>query len=245
MHNILTMVKRQFSFLFIMVFFLFMALQSQGPEIRFRAQPGTVQIGDTVVLTWNVPGAGAVYLTNAGRVEGEGRMDVRPRKRTTTYTLIAEGPWGIKTAHVTIEVNGGRGEVFPEREKFEHGRTYEIAAPSTVKLLDSFHAVLQDSLGFEVDERYDRRKAKTVFVTKTSKRPELVKKENRRIGSRELAYWVEVPDGGSPDGKYTCEMRTFILYRRRKERRLRPEKDGGIHRESAERLRDGIEADMR
>lgn len=164
-HNIF-MIKRRFYYQLFAIFFLVLSLQAQESSIDFQGQPKTVQIGDKVVLTWNVPGAEAVYLTNIGMVSGKGKYEVKPGNRFSTYTLLTEGAAGLRAVDVTIEVTGGKGEAFPQREEFKHTRTFEITASSLPGLLECFHTVLQDKLGFEVDERYDRRKGKTVFVTK-------------------------------------------------------------------------------
>ncbi len=79
-----------------------------------------------------------------------------------------------------------------------------------------------------------------VFVTKTSRRPDLVKRDENRIRFRRLAFWVEVSESQSPEGKYTCEIRTLIEYQRRKEKKWRLEKSDDIHRQNAEKLRDSI-----
>jgi hypothetical protein len=226
-------------FRLLVMFLLLMPLHSQGPEIVFFGRPETVEIGDPVVLSWEVPeGAGvdAVFITGIGRVEREGQLRVTPLNRTTTYTLLGEGAAGLRVAQVTIEVRGGRGDVFPQREEFKNGRDYKIAAPGLVHLLDSFHRVLQHSMGFEVEERYHRRKRRTVFVTKTSSLPGLVKRDEKGVRSRRLAYWVEVSDSRSTAGTYDCEIRTLIQYQRRKESRWRPGTGAGLHRQWADTL---------
>jgi hypothetical protein len=183
------MIKKQLFYQFILIVFFMMSLPAQDPQIFFRAQPESVQFGDPVVLSWKVPDKGTVYLTNIGMVSSEGQIKITPEKKTTFYTLLFEDAFGIKTAHVTIKVKGGRGEAFPQQEEFKHARTYTIAAPSFTKLLDSFHAVLQDSLGFEVDDRYKLGEEKMVFVTKTSRRSDLVKRDENRIRFRRLAFF--------------------------------------------------------
>lgn len=234
------MTKKQLFYQFILMVFFIMSLPAREPQIFFRAQPESVQFGDPVVLSWKVPDKGTVYLTNIGIVSSEGQIKITPEKKTTFYTLLFEDTSGIKTAHVTIEMTGGKGEVFPQQEEFKHARTYKIAAPSFTKLLDIFHAALQDKLGLEVDDRYKRGESKMVFVTKTSMRPALVKRDENRIRFRRLAFWVEVSESQSQKGNYTCEIRTLIEYQRRKERKWRLEKSDDIHRQSAEKLRDSI-----
>ncbi len=235
------MTKKQLFYRFISMVFFIVSLPAQEPQIFFRAQPESVQFGDPVVLSWKVPEKGTVYLTNIGIVSSEGQIEITPEKKTTVYTLLFEETSGITTAHVTIKMTGGKGEVFPQQEEFKHARTYKIAAPSFTKLLDIFHAVLQDSSGLEVDDRYKLGKAKMVFVTKTSMRPDLAENENR-IRFRRLAFLVEVSENRSQEGKYTCVIRTLIEYQRRKERKWRLEKSDDIHRQSAEKLCDSIVA---
>jgi hypothetical protein len=246
LYNIV-MIKKRFSywlgFQLVSMFLLVMSLHARGSDIIFRAHPQSIEINDPVVLSWDVPagpGAGAVFITNVGRVERKGHLEVTPLNRLTTYTLLSEDATGVKHAQVTIKVKGGRGDAFPQREDFKNKRSYEIAAPSHLHLLDCFHRVLQNSMGFEVDERYNRQNKKTVFVTKTSNRNAPVNKDDEGIRSRRLAYWVEVLQNQSSTGKYTCEIRTFIQYQRRREKTWRQEKSGELHRDSAEKLCRGI-----
>ena len=175
-------------------------------------------------------------------MERKGHLEVTPLYRLSTYTLISEDASGLKHAGVTITVKGGRAvdDFFPPREDFKNGRSYELASSSLVRLLDCFHRVLQDSMGFEVDERYYRQYKKTVFVTKTSSCVDPGSKNDKGIRFRRLAYWVEVLPDQSPAGKYTCEIRTFIQYRRIKEKEWRLEKSSELHCLWAEKLVLGI-----
>ena len=227
------------------MFLFVMAYQVRGADIIFSARPDAIEFNDPVVLTWDVPAgpnAGDVYITNIGRVERKGRLEVTPLYRLSSYTLISEDAPGLKHAEVTITVKGGRspGDIFPLQEDFKNVRSYEFAANSLVRLLDCFHRVLQDSMGFEVDERYYRLDKKTVFVTKTASCFDPGNKNDNGIRSRRLAYWVEVFPYQPQAGKYTCEIKTFIQYQRIKEKEWRLENSSELHRLWAEKLVLGI-----
>ncbi len=211
------------------------------PQIVFRAQPERVQIGDSVVLSWQVRDADAAYLTNYGRVELAGQLTITPEKASTTLTLIAHGAKGLATASVTIVVEGGRGEVFPNENQFSNQRQYEISALSPITLLDGVHSALQNKMGFVVDERYDRHAHKTVFVTKLVERPELLRNDDSGIRARQLAYWVEVEENKTPAGSHLYRIKTFIQYQRRKENKWRPEPQEVFYRDSADRLWQNIQ----
>jgi hypothetical protein len=221
----------------LLMLLLSMPLPAQGTGIIFQGQPLSIEINDPVLLSWDVPagiGTGDVYITNIGRVERKGQLQVTPKFQLTTYTLISEDATGLKVAQVTIHVKGGRDaqDAFPQREDFKNKRSCNIAAPKLDHLLDCFHRVLQDSMGFEVDERYNRKNEITVLVTKPFPRD----KNDRGIRSRLVAYWIEVLPHRSTDGKYTCEIRTFIQFQRIKEKTWCLEKSNELHRLCAEKL---------
>jgi len=230
--------KRVFGRLMILLLlFIFISLQAEEPKIVFQVNPGKVQLGDPVTLSWDAPGADAVFLTNIGRVEIKGQLEVYPKEKLTSYFLIVGSKFGlkVKAEEVKIEVIGGRG-IFPQKEAFIHSWTYCLTAPSLVELLDCCHYVLQNAMRFEVDERYDRKKTTTVFVTGSSIQPDMVEKTEIHIRSRRISYWVEIRDNKSPQGKFTCEIRTFVEYQLRMENTWRPETSDSHYLQGAEKL---------
>ncbi|MCI0550940.1 MAG: hypothetical protein L0287_08290 [Anaerolineae bacterium] len=155
---------------------LYSCLYSQ-PQITFQAQPESVEMGDSIVVSWKVSRAYMVYLTNYGRVEQRGHLTIFPEKARMTLTLLAQGVDGIATSSVRITVQGGRGDVFPNEDQFHNEYQYEISSPSLIELLNGIHVALQMKMGFVVDERYDRRSGITVFVTTLSERSDWMKSQ--------------------------------------------------------------------
>jgi hypothetical protein len=216
------------------------ALVYAQPQIVFKAQPEAVEIGDTVVVSWRVRAADVVYLTSHGRVEPDGQLAMAPQKASTTLTLLAQSAEGLAAASLTITVRGGRGDVFPNEEEFRNAYEHTFSA-SLLALLDAVHAVLQNELGFVVEERHDRRTGKTVFVTTLAERREWVKSEESGIRGRKLAYWVEVEENKVRPGSFSCRIKALIQYQRRKESKWRAELQERFYRDSADALRQSLE----
>ena len=73
----------------------------------FSANPATITLGDSTVLTWTVTGEGetTVSIDNAiGEVADAGNTTVTPQE-TTTYTLTAINDCGTVTKAATVTVN--------------------------------------------------------------------------------------------------------------------------------------------
>ncbi|MBN2517165.1 MAG: hypothetical protein JXC33_14170, partial [Deltaproteobacteria bacterium] len=72
--------------------------------VTFSAEPSSIKLGESSVLTWNTTGADSVTIDqNIGRVSLSGSITVSPIE-TTTYILTTSGPGGDASASVTIEV---------------------------------------------------------------------------------------------------------------------------------------------
>ena len=70
----------------------------------FSASPATVAPGGSTTLSWTATGATRFILSpGPGLVRGASAV-VQPAA-TTTYTLLAEGPYGSATGQVTVTVN--------------------------------------------------------------------------------------------------------------------------------------------
>ncbi|WP_306601132.1 hypothetical protein [Geothrix sp. 21YS21S-2] len=76
-----------------------------APVIQaFAASPSTVAAGASVTLSWTATGATRFFLTpEPGPARGTSAV-VKPAA-TTTYTLLAEGPYGSATRTATVTVN--------------------------------------------------------------------------------------------------------------------------------------------
>ena len=74
------------------------------PEISLRAEPGTVEKGHAVTLVWTSVNATSLNLEpGGGNVAAVGSTSVMPED-STTYTLTATGPGGVKVATARINV---------------------------------------------------------------------------------------------------------------------------------------------
>jgi peptidoglycan-associated lipoprotein len=70
----------------------------------FKAEPATIPVGQTSVLTWSVENADRIRIEpEDGGVLGNDRRSVSPAK-TTTYSLIASNSAGTVQAAVTVSV---------------------------------------------------------------------------------------------------------------------------------------------
>jgi RHS repeat-associated protein len=74
------------------------------PTVDISASPAVIQKGLSSTLTWSSENANSVYIDNGiGLVSPSDSVDVFPG-HTTTYTIVALGPYGNSSASVTIEV---------------------------------------------------------------------------------------------------------------------------------------------
>ena len=77
-----------------------------GKILELRADPATIQPGQTTTLHWHAVNADDTYFDNClGIVATFGSHEVTP-KQTTTYTFAAKGRAGGDTKSVTVTVRG-------------------------------------------------------------------------------------------------------------------------------------------
>jgi hypothetical protein len=80
----------------------------------FEVTPGTINLGYSATLEWNVTGADSVFIyQNIGSVPEQGSRSISPAE-TTTYTLIATNSGGTVTASTTLDVNPENYPYYPE-----------------------------------------------------------------------------------------------------------------------------------
>ena len=73
--------------------------------VNISANPETIQIGESAVLTWSSTNANSCVIEpNIGNVGINGSITVSPTE-TTTYTITATGPEGTATASAGVNVN--------------------------------------------------------------------------------------------------------------------------------------------
>jgi hypothetical protein len=216
-------------------------LYAHAPNIRIEIEPGSIWVGDSSELTWDVRGADKVYISHIGKVPISGKKKISP-ENTTSYTLCAEGTSGIasQTVILKVESSRGNGNDFPDRNKFKYPLSYKSPTPSLVDFLDHIHNVLQDTMGFSLEEYEDHQGGFFVFITKKSQRSNLVQKNERRIGARRIAYLVEVKKPTSQSNNFSYAIKTLIDYRLRVERTWRPERDESIYHQVGRKLHEEI-----
>ena len=75
------------------------------PEVSFSADPQTIMLGESSMLSWNVINADTISIDpDIGSVDQNGSYEVSPTDNTT-YTLTAIGSGGTTTENVTLSVN--------------------------------------------------------------------------------------------------------------------------------------------
>jgi|SRR5579872_6521855 len=73
------------------------------PTITLAAQPGTVSIGTSTVLSWKASNATSVKISGLGTFPATGSVKVTPTV-TTTYTATATGPGGTTQSSTVVNV---------------------------------------------------------------------------------------------------------------------------------------------
>jgi len=77
-----------------------------APTVNLNAEPGTVEKGQSVTLSWTSQNATDLDLEpGVGKVQAQGSTSVTPQD-STTYTITATGPGGTQssTARVTVTI---------------------------------------------------------------------------------------------------------------------------------------------
>lgn len=75
------------------------------PVIQLSANPAIIAYGQSTTLTWSTTGATSVRIENTGTFPANGSTVLKP-EASTTYTAVAEGPGGQRTAQVRVTVTG-------------------------------------------------------------------------------------------------------------------------------------------
>lgn len=84
------------------------------PTVTLTASKNSITLGETVTLNWNSQNATVISQSAPNAFAGNilnGQLTVQPAQ-TTTYTISVQGPGGIATASVTIQVNSTPAIVF-------------------------------------------------------------------------------------------------------------------------------------
>lgn len=75
------------------------------PTVSISANPETIQIGESAVLTWSSTNANSCVIEpGIGSVQPVGSITVSPAE-TITYTITVTGPGGTATAGITVAIS--------------------------------------------------------------------------------------------------------------------------------------------
>jgi len=120
-----------------------------APQLTLRAEPATLERGRSVTLLWTSMNATSVVLEPGDKaMPTEGTLSLTPEE-STTYTLVATGPGGSKTASAAVTVTQPAAAAPPTIVLVEpsavSGQTIEASGP-TLKI----RGVAMDSTGFPI-----------------------------------------------------------------------------------------------
>lgn len=119
------------------------------PQVTFQAEPGTVEKGHSIALMWTSINASSVVLEPGDKtIPTQGTLSLNPAE-STTYTLVAKGPGGTKSATATVTVTQPAAAAPPTIILVEPsatiGQTIDVTDP-TLKI----RGVAMDSTGFPI-----------------------------------------------------------------------------------------------
>jgi hypothetical protein len=223
----------------IIIGFLSTISLAQGAEISANSK--TIQSGQSTELKWKVKNAQKVLISGVGKVGPEGSQTITPGK-TTNYTLIAEGDFGIVSETVTVEVTGAKGGDYPmDYDSFRYPLDCKYKDSSFIDFLDRIHNVLQDEMHFSVYGPFPTRSGTFMFVTDYKRLDTQPCAPNEdHIGERHLSYLVEVQKNAALNQEYAFTIKAFYQYRKQIERTWRTGDCSDIYKSEIEGLRTKI-----
>ncbi len=209
-------------------------------DARITAKPDAVEPGESATLTWTTTGQSA-FLSGVGKVAVKGSASVSPRT-STEYTLVSEGPAGIKYASVKVRVIGERGDiVFPDPSDFPKGVEGDRKSLGYPEFLDLVQATLQDKLKFRVRSEHGPRDNFYFFFTERAPRPDLLRSSDRGIRSRRITYAVRVDEPRAKSRNTHFEVKALVEYQRLGESMWRPETNQQIVNDAMGELKSSLE----
>lgn len=212
----------------------------QETELRLTVDAYSIKCGEATTLRWKAGGAQQVFILGVGKVNAEGETRVSP-VRTVTYTLLAEGPAGLRSKSITVTVEGCQkgDDDYPDDEKFETQLTGKRPAPSLVAFLEQTHEVLQDRMRLTV-KNYQSSEGVYIFKTKVSERRASSDDDRKnKIGARRVSYMVEIRPSGQ--GEVSYNIKTFTMRKKILKETWTVENDPSVRRAEAEKLRELLE----
>ena len=234
---------------------LLLVTQASGQSMDLKVAPTEIGPGEAATLVWNLENRQDAYILGIGKVTGNGSIRVRP-EQTINYTLLIGDTSITRSKSVSIRVkNGKRGDdtCAPDHSSFRYPKMFTAANTSTISFLSSLHRVLQDRLGFSVDEvQTPPMEPHFVFTTNCSVQSSLVFPHDQQnfpednvIGLRRVAYQIEISEsvnrkvpGQTPALNYT--LRTFVQYKKQVERIWRDEQNVAAYNKAVEMLQNEI-----
>src|SRR6185295_7904363 len=99
------------SLVVVFVLVCFLSCPTSGPaqtrkarvadDVEFSADVYSLKCGETTTLSWKVPSTDRAFILGVGTVPIKGSKGLEPL-RTTTYSLLAEGPAGLRSRSIKI-----------------------------------------------------------------------------------------------------------------------------------------------
>ncbi|MBI2422881.1 MAG: hypothetical protein HYV27_08625 [Candidatus Hydrogenedentes bacterium] len=212
-----------------LMFFSILAAPA-GPAIeKFDIGTPVGDGGGKVTLEWNVPEATSVYITNVGKVENTGKLEVDYQPELKGFALVAESEAGVNVQAEAYTLGGTRGNGLLHASDFSHGYPYSFVASELTTLQDTFQAVLKNS-GFEVFAMWDLLTERMIFVTMPLVANGVFTQPGDAIRARRVAFWVSMPKETDPEGKCKCELKARVEYKLEKEKNWRVEPESTYYK---------------
>jgi hypothetical protein len=119
------------------------------PQVTFQAEPGTIEKGHSIALVWTSINASSVMLEPGDKsMPTQGTLSLTPAE-STTYTLVAKGPGGTKSASAAVTVTQPAAAAPPTiilvEPSASEGQTLEVSNP-TLRI----RGVAMDSTGIPI-----------------------------------------------------------------------------------------------
>jgi hypothetical protein len=120
-----------------------------GPQLTFQAEPASVEKGQSVTLVWTSVNSSSVMLEPGDKtMPTQGTLSLVPAE-STTYTMVAKGPGGTKSASAIVNVTQPAPAAPPTIILVEpaaaSGQTLEVSS-ATLKI----RGVAMDATGFPI-----------------------------------------------------------------------------------------------
>gem|GEM_PF-2240453 len=217
-----------------------------GQEVQLSLDLAKVQMGQSVKLKWSIGKADKAFVSEVGKTTSDGTKELTP-DRTTTYTLIAEGKFGVLYRTATIEVEGSRGndpnDDTPPTDfsKYKYPLITKRKGASVVDVLEQIRQVLQDDMEFSVYGPLPSLSGNITFVTNFKHKRELVKSDEKTIAERKISHLVEVDRVTNSTGECALTIKALVKYRKARESTWRDERNEEFYRPESENLKKKID----